>query len=264
MGTIYKITNKVNSKIYIGCTVLTIEERLKSHFWKRNDGYALGSALIKYGLENFIIEKIDEANNKEDLLFKEKYWVTQYNSRDRNIGYNIAPGGGAIGRHATEEEREANRVRNLGRKTSEETKLKISLAQKGKPRSKEAAEKGNLKKRGRKRKPEHIEKSRLGNIGRIHSDLTKCKIRASNLGLKRSAETVKNISEATKKYNAANKNKLGEHIICLNNGKVYYSHQDAASRLSLNRASITSTVNSKRPHTRGFVFQKLTEEHLIF
>lgn len=83
---IYKITNLVNSKIYIGQD-------------KRNNPNYLGSGKIlhlafkKYGTENFIKEIIEECESKEHLDERERYWINFYKSTDRNIGYNIALGG---------------------------------------------------------------------------------------------------------------------------------------------------------------------------
>ena len=83
---IYKITNKINGKIYIGQT----------HF-RRDDYFGSGklikAAIEKYGIENFEKEYIDEAANQEELDEKEKYWIKETNCQDKNIGYNIADGG---------------------------------------------------------------------------------------------------------------------------------------------------------------------------
>ena len=59
MGYIYKITNTVNGKSYVGKTEKTIQERWKGHLnniKKYKDKLPLYRALDKYGKENFIIE----------------------------------------------------------------------------------------------------------------------------------------------------------------------------------------------------------------
>lgn len=74
MGYIYKITNQVNGKVYIGKTQYTIESRWKTHMYALNNGikYTLYKAMRKYGVENFVIEQIEEAPN--DILDeREKY-----------------------------------------------------------------------------------------------------------------------------------------------------------------------------------------------
>ena len=79
---IYKITNIQNNKVYIGQTIRPIQERFKRHI---NDAINnildthFARAIRKYGKENFIIEKIDEANNQEELNNKEQYWIRKYN-----------------------------------------------------------------------------------------------------------------------------------------------------------------------------------------
>ena len=93
MGYIYKITNKVNGKIYIGKTIKTIEERFKRHIYdsRRNNSYFY-NAIKKYGIENFIIEEIENVDNSK-LNEREKYWISFYNSNFSKIGYNGTIGG---------------------------------------------------------------------------------------------------------------------------------------------------------------------------
>lgn len=103
---IYKITNLVNGKIYIGKTTKTIEQRFKEHIhgaklWKNEE--LLGKkhrrqsrfmpALNKYGYDNFKIELVESYADDVNLEEKEKYWISYFNSTDPEIGYNISPGG---------------------------------------------------------------------------------------------------------------------------------------------------------------------------
>lgn len=89
---IYKITNIVNGKFYIGKTTKTIEERLKSHFNNARNSKLkkiyLYNAIRKYGKENFIIEKIDQALTESELDEKEKHWISNLNPH-----YNMTSGG---------------------------------------------------------------------------------------------------------------------------------------------------------------------------
>lgn len=92
-GYIYKITNKINKKIYIGQTQQTIEMRWsqhKSHAIKGNSQNKLGRAIRKYGVENFFIEKIEKCT-LDKLDEREIYWIRFYDSV--NSGYNILLGG---------------------------------------------------------------------------------------------------------------------------------------------------------------------------
>lgn len=94
MGYIYKITNKVNDKIYIGQTVKTVEKRFQQHKNNSNKSYfsqiVLYKAFNKYGIDNFICEQIEEVPN-ELLDEREKYWIEYYGSFKN--GYNATYGG---------------------------------------------------------------------------------------------------------------------------------------------------------------------------
>lgn len=97
---IYKITNKINNKIYIGQTTKSAAERLNKHIIEarcQDNGNRpfnyFHSAILKYGEENFIIEQIDEASSIEELNNKEIYWIEFYQSTSKEIGYNLMAGG---------------------------------------------------------------------------------------------------------------------------------------------------------------------------
>lgn len=94
MPYIYKITNDVNGKIYIGKTIKTIESRWKEHLSdynkSRNEKRPLYDAMIKYGIEHFSIEKIEECST-ENLNERERYWIEFFGSF--KFGYNATIGG---------------------------------------------------------------------------------------------------------------------------------------------------------------------------
>lgn len=91
MTGIYKITNKINNKSYIGQSI-HIERRFYEHqhesYW--DDNKILYQAFRKYGLENFTFEVIEECA-PEDLNIKEQYWINFYHSYPD--GYNMTSGG---------------------------------------------------------------------------------------------------------------------------------------------------------------------------
>ena len=153
MGVIYKTTNLVNNKIYIGKRIFTSEK-----FWRNKyfgSGKLLKSAIEKYGLQNFNREILEEVDN--DLLGeREIYWIKLYKSNDLEIGYNLTIGGNS----------------KYGRKIgpmSDDTKKKISesvskyLIENGHPfqdkdHSNESKEKIRNTLKGRKLSEEHIKK----------------------------------------------------------------------------------------------------------
>ena len=93
MPSIYCITNKVNNKKYIGKTITSINERFSKHkhdAFVQNSHYAIHVAMRKYGIENFLIEEIEQCS-LEDLSEKEICWIKYYNTYEN--GYNETLGG---------------------------------------------------------------------------------------------------------------------------------------------------------------------------
>ena len=94
---IYKVTNLVNQKIYIGQTIKTLEYRKRCHYNDtRNSNRKrvyFHNALAKYKDSDFSWEVIDEADNQEELDKLEQYWITYYNSNNPEKGYNLKAGG---------------------------------------------------------------------------------------------------------------------------------------------------------------------------
>lgn len=88
-GYIYKITNKVNGKSYIGQTRYTVEFRWRQHIHKKDNTY-FHNAIHKYGIQNFTVETLEECNY-EDLNSKEIFYIAKYNTF--NEGYNLTIGG---------------------------------------------------------------------------------------------------------------------------------------------------------------------------
>lgn len=92
---IYKITNTVNGKVYIGQTIRPIMDRFLRHVNDARNNPSthlkLHRAMNKYGADKFTIEKIDEATTKVELDEKEQFWIKEYNSI--GFGYNLTEGG---------------------------------------------------------------------------------------------------------------------------------------------------------------------------
>lgn len=126
---IYKITNKLNGKSYIGQTTQTLSQRWYQHKYNSKDkDTKLARAIRKYGISNFSISTIYETDNYEDLNKMEEIFISQYNTTKK--GYNIRTGG-------------ANSPR------SEETKRKLSESRKGKKNP--YVKKSNQRRKGEKR-----------------------------------------------------------------------------------------------------------------
>ena len=115
MGYIYKITNKINGKSYVGQTVKDFKIRFRQHLLNYNKEYfsqiVLYKAFKKYGVENFIFEPIEEVENK-DLDDREKYWIIHNNSYLN--GYNSTIGGRTVKLYNWDEEDIIKKYYELG------------------------------------------------------------------------------------------------------------------------------------------------------
>lgn len=95
---IYKITNTINGKIYVGLTKQGLKRRFSQHFSKANyteksERNYFGHALVKYGKENFYIEEIDTCIGYQNAGDLETKWVAELKSNFKEIGYNSTSGG---------------------------------------------------------------------------------------------------------------------------------------------------------------------------
>lgn len=105
MGFIYLATNKINGKVYVGKTKYTIAIRWSQHKCEAKrlipNVYFI-RALYKYGPENFEVIELEECNN--DLLNeRERYYITLYNSNNKEKGYNSTYGGDGANKYIADD-----------------------------------------------------------------------------------------------------------------------------------------------------------------
>ena len=167
---IYKITNKVNGKFYIGSSI-DIKKRWWKHKWllesKRHKNQYLQSAWDKYGEENFVFSVLLET--KEELLLeKEQELLDKTKCYNKEVGYNIAKDAVASMR---------------GKKHSAHTKSKISSTLTGRTFSKETRQRMSEACKGRK-----------------HTEETRRKISEAQIGVPHSKETKRKMSKANKRF----------------------------------------------------------------
>lgn len=184
---IYKTTNLVNNKIYIGQTIHDDPKYL-------GGGRLIKMAIKKYGRENFLKEILETCSKRENLSEREIYWIKKFNSRDPKIGYNMAEGGSSF-------------------YVTEESKKKVSESLKGKYVGE------NAFRYGIRLTEEHKKIISESNSGKKLSDETRKKMSESNLGKKFSDETRKKMSESHtgKILTDEHKEKIGNSLV----GRVY-------------------------------------------
>lgn len=200
MYCIYRITNKINGKTYIG-----------QHKYKKLDDSYMGSGVLlrrsqqKYGIENFEKEILySNIQYKETADDMERFAI----KKERALGkaeYNIADGGQGYNGPRTEEWKLKISESEKGKYVSEETRKRISEVKKGHP--------SPLK--GKHRSEESKRKMSEAHKGKKQSEETKRKRSESLKGMKRAPLT----KEHKKKLSEAHKGKHwklvdGKHVYC--------------------------------------------------
>lgn len=190
---IYRLTNTVNQKTYVGLTTQGLERRWKKHCSnaRRGSSCHLHNAIRKYGEVAFRRE-IMETTTVALMNEREQYWIDK-----ERPAYNMtAGGGGMVGYVPTAETRSklssahtGTKNPNWGKTHSDETKAKMSAARTGKTHSDETKAKMSAQRTGdkhpyygKKHSPETKEKIRIAALGRKATEETKVKMRATHLG----------------------------------------------------------------------------------
>lgn len=157
-GVIYKITNAMNGKVYVGQTTRTTANRWAVHQSdaRRRPKTHFHKAIVKYGAGAFWVEVLEECDSYERLNEREHVWILALRSFEPSLGYNGTMGGENGER--TPETRAKLSVALKGRKQSPEQRQKASEARKGIPHSE--AHRANLaaanKKRTGQKRPAHV------------------------------------------------------------------------------------------------------------
>lgn len=106
--TVYKHTNVVNNKVYVGITNQKPTARWNNELgyktYYKNGGLISGSkyfynAILKYGWGNFTHEILCESLNKREACEMEIKLIAEYKSNNREYGYNRNSGGSSVEHH---------------------------------------------------------------------------------------------------------------------------------------------------------------------
>ena len=130
----YVVTCKVTGRQYVGITGRTLQQRWKEHVSDaktRTRRSILGTAIRKYGSDQFSIEPIFCALSWADLCVAERVLIAQHGTLKPG-GYNLSPGGeGCLGLKRSLETRALMRDRRLGKRHTAETKTRLAHAKTG-------------------------------------------------------------------------------------------------------------------------------------
>ena len=266
---VYKYTNKINGKIYIGQTCRTMEKRAGYQGHKYKGCPKFWNAIQKYGWDNFIPEVIAEGLSSSEASKMEVYCIKKYDSI--NCGYNILEDNIEFsdkyrdemsravkssplneeriqnlkekmkgvrnpfyGKHHTEESKEKMRAAKVGKKLTEEHKRKIS-------------ESNNRPFLGKHHTEESKEKMRAAKIGKKQTEEHKRKVREALKGRKVAEDVKKRISETHKRNGTYNAKK----VICIETGVVYKNMSAASRSTGISRDRIRFSCNDPLRTTDG-------------
>ena len=240
-GKIYKYTNLINGKIYIGQTKQTLEQRDYKHQTQLNDNTYFHRAIKKHGYENFDFEILYEYKSEINVInvlnVVEMAYIKYYDSKNHEIGYNMNDGGGGS----------LNPIIVKRKPLSEETRRKISETLKSKHYEYTEEYKKNLSERM---------KGNTYNNGRKHTEEFKKMVSERhkghkyNLGKKRTKEFCDEISNRQSK-------RIAQYDLDGNFIKEWKSAQVAGKELKISSSSIRSTCRGDYKTSGGFIWKEI-------
>lgn len=225
---IYRVTNLINGKTYIGQSI-DIQRRFWEHRCVSHESNRhLKFALQKYGKENFkyeILEECDESMLDE----RERYYIEKFKPE-----YNVASGGQDSSRRFPEEVRQV-----ISRKaraqwegmTDEERAERIAHNLKGPQK------------------------------GHAVSEETRQKLREKNLGKKQSSETIEKRKATFRKLKESGYVRTNawcrKKVVCVETGEVFESVKAAAASIGASPTGISATLKGRQKSVIGFRFEYL-------
>lgn len=235
MFTIYKYTNKVNGKVYIGQTSRTLEERAQTNGRNYRECRRFYNAILKYSWESFVPEILEMVDTVEAANEREQYYIVLYNSTDDRFGYNIAPGGD-------------------NKKMSDDTRRLIS--QKAKERY---LDKTANPMYGRKHSPEARKIQREKKIGPNNpmygSTWSSTQYEKSGTRGKRLNLTDEQRLVIRERFSTIGKTVGLRPVRCVEDGEVYPSIMDAALKYGVSKSTLCGHLKGAQKTCRGRHFE---------
>ena len=267
-GIIYKITNKINGKVYIGQTIKErgfkgryecsgegIERVYNYHKSREEHNRSYNKHLLRsienHGFEAFeVIEEFDVAYSKEELDKLEIKYIKEFNCLNPN-GYNNDEGGNK-GKFCKESKRLLSEKKSgennpfYGKKHSEETRKKMSEAHKGKCVGK------NHPMYGKHHTEETRQKMSEAKKGKNHP----------MCGKHFSEEHKQKISEAHKGKYIGENHPRAKAVYCYEKNEIRLCGKDWANELKIHDKHISSCCKGRYKSTGGYHFRYATEEEI--
>lgn len=269
-GIIYKATNKINGKVYIGQTIHSFKTRKREHeYCKYNIPFH--KAIKKYGKENFDWEIVERCRSKIDLDLAEEWYIRYYKTFvafDSCCGYNCTFGGeGRVGWVPSNETRKKISKANKGRIVSLETRKRMSKLRKGIKRGPFSEEhKRNIAKtkKGKwagKENPKYrkgylIQGKNNGMFGKKHSKETREKISKALSGSKHTLYGKKIPIEQRKKMD---ENRSHWWLIIFPDGNkiIIRNLSNFCNKYNLSDSAMNNVAHGLGKHHKGFKCKKL-------
>lgn len=239
---IYRVTNKLNGKSYVGQTIQSLLRRQSRHLSdvRNGDESYFHRALRKCGTDNFIWQVICICPNINSLNEQEQYYIALFNLTNSKHGYNLTSGG-------------------LNYIISDETRKKMSELQRGKVTSEITKKKMSKARQGIQFTDEHRENIRQSRIGQKMSEVAKSKISKSLTGRPVSQKTRKKLSESNKKYSGEETSFYGRHHTEETKQKMRDNHVGMTGRhvSKATKAKLSKAIAGKKHYLYG---KHLSEE----
>lgn len=240
MYKIYKYTNLINGKIYIGQTKNTLEQRALNGTNYKGSRYFY-NAIQKYGWFNFQGDILEDGLTIDEANYKESYYISLYNSTDPSIGYNIKSGGNNSS--ASEETR-----RIISFKAKERYKNKTKNPMYGKTHSKESINRMSYLKIGRNNPM----------YGKTLSEETKKKIsdhhKGKNNPIHNHIFTESERSKMSERFSKYAQD-WSKKVICIEDNLLFDTITEAANYYGVKKATLSGHLNERQHTCKGKHFK---------
>lgn len=245
---VYKHTTP-SGKVYIGITKQTLSKRWKNGLGYKDNPYFY-KAIQKYGWDQITHEVLFDSLSKEDAERIEIRLIKEYDSANRDKGYNIALGGNSTA-HSEETNQKLQRsLKNYWSDERNQEKMKASM--RGKKRSEEA--KKNISIAQKKRFSDIHERELVSERqkGKTRTETAKAKTSES---LKRFYEDPDNKAAFYKAHEGVNRKAHAKRVKCVETGEVFEAVVDAAAKANIDHRNIIAVCKGKRKHAGGFSWE---------